>query len=196
VNPTQIHTLSLNDVAIHEWFLPSNKENLHSICFYRMSEYSIDLVLRHLPPGSRIKTLCINSKRNPLYDDFYRNSGFSFGEHGHRLTSLVYCSLKFSDERDLSVSTVIFSKLRYLSLENYRWSQDLVRFLQENTPNLRSLYFRGTFSNTSEIPSSAIRHIRELDTNFNTEHTSLEDFLSTFPCQQLQNAYKAEFRIL
>ncbi len=182
MNPAKIYALSLDGVVIHERFLPSISENLVSLYFYHMNRNSIDRILRHLPTVNRIKTLCIYQERGPRRTTT-SFCDFIFFKHGHRLTSLINCSLKgFHDANQFPIITVTFSKLRRLWLSNFYWTENFVQFLRENTPNLRSLYFHRTIPFSMGIIPSVVKHIQELDMNVIDGLIDLEDILSVFPC--------------
>jgi len=79
---------------------------------------------------------------------------------------------------------IIFPNLRHIFLDEHYWRTNILEFLQNNTPNLQSLYIR-TDTYTLYQPSLSkyiLKNIIELDINLNIHSIDIEYLAKMFPC--------------
>ena len=181
-NSSQIRILSTyNDANIDKEFLSSYNKNLRSICLVGVNRDYMDNILEYFSIDNQLNSIYLQNNweyatnKNSIVD-------LVLIKHAERLTSLINLSLVPSYYiYQFSQVTVIFSKLRRLSITNCYLTTEFLQFLEKNTPNLRSLKYSGYYSNENLI-SKNIKHIDELDINGINDLSNLNMILSSFPC--------------
>jgi hypothetical protein len=165
MNPSQIRTLSSHDdTDIDKRILSLSNENLRTICLNYVTNEYIDEICQHFPVNNQIK--CLSVKEKKVYYNVTPASIINslLVDQGHRFVSLVHLSISPSDWLEFPIVRVTFSQLRNLSIQNSHFLTDFLQFLQNNTPNLRSLKFIGIFHSLTSS-SIILNHIHELHMN-------------------------------
>ncbi|CAF3875657.1 unnamed protein product [Rotaria sp. Silwood2] len=184
INPSQIRILSCyNDVNIDTHFLSSAKENLWSVRLREINSQSISTIFQHFPSGNQIKCLSIRESwcsSNPTSHSLFY---FILVDNADRFTSLINLSLSCAHYVDVFPTvSVQFLQLRHLLINNCYWSTNLLQFLQNNVPNLKSLKLFGYYNLLNVPPDFALKHINELHMNHPDNFICLQNILSVFPC--------------
>jgi hypothetical protein len=169
---------------IDKRFLISKCFNLRSLTLHRMDGYFIQIIFNDIPIINQIKNIRLEYPKFICTYNEILFQNFSLKKYHRQLTSLVTCSLDLPINPDqISDITIIFSKLRRISLNEHHWRTNTIEFLQNNMPNLRSLYIR-TNMYTPYQPSLSeyvLKNIIELDINLNIYSLHIEYLGNMFP---------------
>ncbi len=166
-------------------FLISKCFNLRSLKLHNMNGFFIQVILNDIPLINQIKNIHIEYPKflSCSYDSSFRD--FSLKQYHRQFTSLVTCSLDVPiNPYQTSDIPIIFPNLRHISLDEHYWRTNILEFLQNNTPNLRSLYVR-TETYTPYQPSLSkyvLKNITELDINLNIYSIDMGYLAKIFPC--------------
>lgn len=179
--PSQIRILSaVNDINIDEQFLNTSNGNICTVRLREILDKNKDKIFQNFPVNNQIQCLSVMSQliyTNPTARSILDSL---LVDQGHRFLSLIHLLISAPYWTRFPTSTVIFSQLRHLSIENCIFSTNLLEFLQNNTPNLRSLKFIGLFEGL--VPSSNIvTHIHELHITNPNDLLAIHGVLSNFP---------------
>ena len=180
VNPSQIRRISSYDgTEIDQRILSVVNENLRAICLHAMTVKDTEEIFQQIPTNNRIQCVSINNEG--MYNDQASGSIFDLllVDQAHRFVSLVQLSISSNWVNFPAVSST-FPQLRRLSTENTYYCTNMVEFLQNKTPNLRSVKLNTIFHPV--LPSSSIfNHLQELHMNVRDDPISLKDILSRSP---------------
>jgi hypothetical protein len=185
IGGSRIRSLSFNksDQSIVKQFLPTIGQNLKSISLQNISKPSMQFILEHLPVGNQVKSLFIKNCWFQVNPEDRNIENFIFNEHGHRLTSLINCSLLLMPyTSSFPPVTIILKHLRCLSLNDSRWTSNTIMFLLNNTPNLRKLRIRpyGNFSEALSPTKVYLNHIEKLEILLKNDTPHLPSLLVLF----------------
>lgn len=177
---SQIRILSsYQNTNINKQFLSTAHGNIYTVLLSIMKEEDMNKMLKNFPDDNRIQFLSLRptldySRKGPsIFETLFLNQG-------HRFTSLVHLSISSNYSSDFPESSVIFPQLRSLSVENCYFSQNIHKFLQKNTPNLRSFKFGGALQHVT--PSSIIiPQVKELHIVNRSDVSMMHGILSNFP---------------
>ena len=181
IKPSQIRAIcSYDGTNVDEQILSAANKNLRTLCLHRMTNEYINEICQQVPDDNQIKCLSINGqeryvgwKRHSIVDSI-------LVDHGHRFVSLVQLQISSIGWLNFPIVPISFPQLRQLSIGNCYFSIEFLEFLQNNTPNLRSLRFNVNF-NASHPSSTIISHIHELHMNNPSNLPLLQSVLSKFP---------------
>jgi hypothetical protein len=181
-SPSQIRVLSsYDDIDISEPFLSAVKENLYSVRLYQKNPNSLDKIFQHLHKNNQIKCLHVTEKMPDRTPKNLQIPDLLFVNHAHRFISLVNLSLSTYGTNNVPIVSIVFSQLRHLSIKNCYWTTNLVRFLHDNTPNLRSLKF-SSYSYMVDVSSElSLKHIHELHMDCPGTISNLQTIFAKFP---------------
>ncbi|CAF2859679.1 unnamed protein product [Rotaria sp. Silwood2] len=182
----QIYHLSFHSNTIgiiNKQILRATGQTLSSLSLQGTDKALIDLVIRQLASSNQVKRLTI---------DIGSTSGFSFPslvnfvfcKYAHYFISLVDCSLRLRHvSGEFHRITAIFSHLHRFSISRCLWTSNTVLFLQDNTPNLRSLRIwpQAELLSTSMSSNYKLNHIRELEIIYNSKSPNMAFMLASFP---------------
>ena len=178
---SQIRVLScFGDMEIDQEILQTTMKNLRTIFLYNMILDSIDEVCKHLSANNQIKCLSVQSRSAR----WSRRPNQSLAhcilvDYSDRFLSLTHLSLVSCWQEEFPLISTVFPQLRYLSLINFQFSNDLLHSLQNNMPNLRSFKFQGSYD--SFIPSPIIiKQVHKLALNTRNDSLVLQSILFHF----------------
>ena len=179
---SQSRVLSISCTSkVDEQILINSIQNLRTISCHSINLKSIDGICHQISPENQIKYLSVLERPAEWCDGTILSlAHLLLVDHSHRFLSLTHLSLTIPWNRKFPVVSIIFHHLQYLSLTNFYFSTDLLQFLCQNTPNLRSLKFLGMFHPIT-WPSMVVKHVRELHINNLKKSSCLEGVLSNFP---------------
>lgn len=179
---SQIRVLScFGDMRIDPQILQTSMKNLRTIVLYNMILDSIDEVCKHLSANNQIKCLSVQSRSQRWSKRPNQSlSHCILVDYSDRFLSLTHLSLDCCWQEEFPVISTVFPQLRYFSLTNFQFSNDLLHSLQNNMPNLRSFKFQGSYN--SFIPSPIIiKQVHELALNTRGDALVLQSILFHFP---------------
>jgi hypothetical protein len=181
-NSSQIRVLSSSDgIHIDERFLSSSNENLRSVRLHRMNREYIDKICQHFPTNNQIKYLHIEEEPRYSLQQTHATIELLLVDHGHRFVSLISLSLLSCNMINMfPVVSVTFSQLRHLSIRNCYFTENVLQFFQDNTPNLRSVKFSGIVSLPNRL-SNIVKHIHEIHMDIPSSLAILQNVFPNFP---------------
>ena len=179
---SQMHILSFSyTTTLDRRILQSSMENLRTISFHSVCLKSIDDICERIPCENQIKCLSAFERSSEWYDGTAGSlAHLLLINHSHRFFSLKSLSLSIPWCRKFPVVFVTFHQLHYLALTNFYFSTDLLEFLRNRTPNLRSLKFAGKCC-LIQPSSMIVGHVYELHIDNQIDSSRLEGILSNFP---------------
>lgn len=182
INPSQIRILSsINDTKIDEALLSAITENLHSITLHGITRHSVDKIFQKLPINNKIRCLRVQENYHYSITDENTIPTLLLVKHGHHLVSLVNLSLYLSGlSTDFPLASVVFLQLRHLSITNCYWSTNLLQFLRDKTPNLRSLKCSQCYLKTFSS-DMVLKNIHELHIKHSSGIYNLHRLFPLFP---------------
>ena len=182
IDPSQVRHLSTNyEIDIDKHFLPFCYKNNHSLRLQQIPIQYIKQICEYLPLDNQIKSLHIQDKWMSGSQSDTSLLDLILVNHAHQFHSIINLSLLPSTIKyDFVHSPTTVPQLRRLSINNYYHHIIFFQFLQDNTPNLRSLKLVGYF-NRLNSSSYALKHIKELDIGQLNDLVVLQNVLSSFP---------------
>ena len=189
---SQIRSLEVTDldyVNISGYYVPEKCCNLRSVTIAHVCHRWLKHLFEHVLVLNQIRNLKVDNIQYDYEDSDNYSSILDtiFDQHGHRFTSLVSCGLLdfgLSRWQYRNISNIFPYLRRYITF-GHELTQNLRRFLIENTPNLRTLGI-STSSYISEefFSKDVIKSVRELCILYMTDYSNLGRLLSMFPSLQ------------
>ena len=185
IHPAQIRSLVFRDVKkIDDRFVTLSNVNLVSLIVSDIDHSFLKDLLRKLPKTVPVKHFAVSRIRNDHRSSNSNVFSTLLEKKKHRLSTMVNAVLSFDYYRvDFSTVRTHFLELRRLTLTVNTDCSDLFRFLQVNTPNLRSLKLRNWAHLSSDAIGSdlRLRQILELDMNYSDDYSPISHILQLFP---------------
>jgi hypothetical protein len=185
INLSQVREMSYYyNHFIDRRFLISKCPNLRSLTLHRVNGFYVQVLLDDIPLVNQIKHIRIEYPRFLCSSNEVFLRDFSLKKYHRQLNSLVTGLFDLPiNPYSVSDIPIIFPKLRRLSLDECYWRSSIIEFLQNNTPNLRSLHIR-TEKYTPErfsLSKYVLKNIIELDINLNIHSIDIKYLGQMFP---------------
>ncbi|CAF0916279.1 unnamed protein product [Rotaria sordida] len=149
--------------------------------------FFLQVILDTIPTINQIKDIRVEHPSLLLYSREVTYKGFLLKDYQHKFKSIVTCSIYLTRNLYL-VSNIptIFFNLHRIAIEEFYWREDIIEFLQNNIPNLQSLYIR-TYSSIlyqQSISKYVLKNVFKLDMNINIHSINVKCLGHMFPSLQ------------
>ena len=182
MSPLQVRALSIYEDMDVETIVPwSCNENVCSLRLTDVSPEYLNQICERLPVDNRLKSFQINQKTK-YFDSNVHHAMINalLVTYGDRFRSLANLAIQRITILDFPSVSMKFLSLRHLILDSQFYDVKLFPFLNENTPNLRSLKLSGMYQVTA-MPVVPVKHIRELHLEGIGEMVISSNFFEYFP---------------